>query len=107
MSVTGNNGQLKDSEDLFMEVARALSLETNETKKAALAQEIFGRSGQAMLPMLRDGEEGLLALMEEAKRLGLIMSKEDAKAAADLKDAWTRLWSAAKMGVARSRPRPY
>ena len=39
--------------------------------------------------------------MEEAKRLGLVMSTEDATAAAALTDAWTRLTSSLKMAVVR------
>ena len=60
---------------------------------------IFGRAGTSLLPMLRDGADGLVAVMEEAKRLGLVMSTEDATAAAALTDAWTRLKSSLKMAV--------
>jgi len=80
-----------------MEAAAALSRVESETEKAALATVIFGRAGTQLLPMLSDGKEGVLALMEEAKRLGLVMSEEDAKAAAALTDAWTRLASSLKM----------
>jgi TP901 family phage tail tape measure protein len=49
--------------------------------------------------MLRDGADGLVAVMEEAQRLGLVMSSEDATAAAALTDAWTRLKSSLKTAV--------
>lgn len=99
VQVRGADGQLKGTEQLFMEVAAALSQVENETKRAALAQELFGRSGTALLPMLKGGKAGLLGVMEEAKKLGLVMSTEDATAAAELTDAWTRLTSGAKMAV--------
>ena len=101
ISVVGADGQLKSTEDLFMESATALSRLTNNTQKAALATVIFGRAGTQLLPMLKDGADGMVAVMEEAKRLGLVMSTQDATSAAELTDAWTRLTSVLKMAVFR------
>ena len=97
VNVRGANGQLKGTEQLYMESVAALSRMSNETQKAALASTIFGRSGTAMLPMLKDGTAGMAAMMQEAQRLGLVMSGEDAQAAATLTDCWTRLVSTLKM----------
>ena len=99
ISVTDSSGKLKSTEQLFMESAAALAKVDNNTKKAALSTMIFGRAGTQLLPMLKDGADGLAAVMEEAKRLGLVMSTEDATAAAELTDAWTRLKSSLKMAV--------
>lgn len=96
VSAQNADGSLKGTEQLFMDTVEALSAVENETKKAALAQQLFGRSGTQLLPMLNSGKEGLKAAMEEAKRLGLVMSEDDAQAAADLTDAWTRLTKVAK-----------
>ena len=101
ISVAGADGKLKSTEELFMESATALSKLENNTQKAALSTIIFGRAGTSLLPMLKDGADGLVAVMEEAKRLGLVMSTEDATAAAVLTDAWTRLTSSLKMAVIR------
>jgi len=101
VTVTDAQGNLKPTEQLFMESATALSQLKNNTQKAALATIIFGRAGTQLLPMLRDGEEGLAAMMEEAKRLGLVMTGADAKAAADLTDQMERLTSVLKMGIVR------
>ena len=101
ISVTDQNGNLKTTEQLFMEAARALSGIENNTKKAALATMIFGRAGTSLLPMLENGEAGLLAVMQQAEDLGLVMSEEDAAAAAALTDAFGNLWSSVKMGVFR------
>ena len=96
VSITGAGGQLKDTEQLFIESATALSKMENGTQKAALATMIFGRAGTQLLPMLQDGKAGLLAMMEEAKRLGLVMTEEDTKAAAVLTDAWYKLFASLK-----------
>jgi len=101
ISVKDSNGELKSTEVLFMEAARALSQIENNTKKAALATMLFGRAGTSLLPMLENGEAGLLAVMQQAEDLGLVMSEEDAAAAAQLTDAFHNLWSSVKMGVFR------
>ncbi|NLG44793.1 MAG: phage tail tape measure protein [Phycisphaerae bacterium] len=96
VDVKDSAGNLKTTENLFMETATALSELENNTQKAALAQVLFGRAGTSLLPMLNDGARGLAAAMEEAKRLGLVMTQEDATAAAALTDAWLRLTSTTK-----------
>jgi len=93
----GADGRLKQTEQLFMESVTALSKMTDHTKKAALAQVIFGRAGTKLLPMLKDGAGGLSAMMEEARKLGLVMSTEDAQKAAVLTDSWTKLKNSLKM----------
>jgi len=95
INVTGAGGQLKTTEQLFMESAAAISRMQNETRKAALATVVFGRAGTSLLPMLLEGKEGLLGMMGEAKDLTL-WSTANAKAAAALTDAWTRLVETAK-----------
>jgi hypothetical protein len=67
VSVKDSNGNLKETEQLFKDTIAALSREENATKKAALAKKLFGRAGTALLPMLRAGEKGFNAAMEEAE----------------------------------------
>jgi len=63
----------------------------DHTTKAALAQELFGRSGTALLPMLADGAAGLEKMRQEARDLGLVFSQEVANKAAQFNDALTTL----------------
>ena len=81
----------------FKLIADRLSQIKNPTTRAAMAMQIFGRSGTAMLPMLDQGAAGIEALQAEARALGLTMSSEDAKAAEDFTDALGRLWKVVKM----------
>lgn len=99
VSVRGADGQLKGTEALFMETVAALSAIENETEKAALATVLFGRSGTSILPMLTAGKEGLVGMMEEAKRLGLVMSTDTAKAAAEFSDRMDEMWAVVKMAT--------
>ena len=71
------------------------------TKKAAIAMTLFGRTGTNLLPMFAMGAAGIEKLQKEARRLGLTMSSEDAKAAEDFTDVLDALWKTVKMGVFR------
>jgi len=85
--------QLKDlaPEDQFMTIASALADIEDPTLKAAVAIDIFGRSGTDMLPMLADGADGLKAMRQEAHDLGIVFDEKTAKAAEAFKDSITRL----------------
>jgi len=86
-------------EKQFKLLAEAISRIEDPTRKAALAQALFGRAGTMLLPMMAKGAAGIEALQKEARRLGLTMSSEDAKAAEDFTDALDALWKVVKMGV--------
>lgn len=77
----------KKSPTQAMEIlADRLSGVDNATERAALAMQVFGRSGTALLPMLNDGADGLQAFWESAEKLGLVIDSETAAAAAKLQD---------------------
>ena len=80
-------------EEQFRIIGDALSKVADESTRTALAQEFFGRSGTALLPMLADGVAGLDAFAREAAELGIIISEQDATAAAELTDAAGDMWT--------------
>ncbi len=94
---------LKDlaPEEQFKLMAEAISRIEDPTRKAALAQALFGRAGTMMLPMMAKGAKGIEQLQKEARRLGLTMSSEDAAAAEEFTDTLDALWKVVKMGVFR------
>jgi hypothetical protein len=65
--------------------------------RAAVAMQIFGKSGTAILPMLEGGAAGMAAFADEAKRLGLVMDSETAAKADALGDAVDSLKASMKM----------
>jgi hypothetical protein len=73
----------------FNLIASKIAAINNPTTKAAMALKVFGRSGTAILPMIAE----MGALTAEAKRLGLVMSKEDAEAGHTLSRALGSLGS--------------
>ena len=78
-------------EDAFFTLVEALGEVENANLQSALAQDIFGRSGTALLPLLEQGAAGFRALRQEAHDLGATFDQETANAAAELVDAMTRL----------------
>jgi predicted DNA-binding ArsR family transcriptional regulator len=59
LTVRTSEGNLKDSEVVLGEIADRFANMPDGATKAALAMEIFGRSGAQMIPMLNEGSEAL------------------------------------------------
>jgi len=94
IEVAGAGGQLRGTEDLLLAVAERFSRIEDGAGKTALAMKIFGRSGAELIPLLNQGRAGFEELRKEAERLGIIISKETARAAEQFNDDLTRLASA-------------
>lgn len=77
----------------LLEQADIFSQLEDGPKKAALAVDRFGRAGMDMIPLLNQGREGIIAMEEEARRLGITISSEAAQSAAKLNDDLTKLRS--------------
>ena len=86
-------------EQQFKLIADRLARIEDPTIKAAAAMELFGRSGTQLLPMLAGGAAGIEQLQEQARKLGLTISTEDAKAAERFSDTLSILWKVLKQGV--------
>lgn len=69
----------------------ALARVTDKTKQAALAEDIFGRAGTRLLPMLEGGAEAFRALLEERNKLGPLLTPEQIASAERFNDAMLKL----------------
>lgn len=76
LSVTNTDGSLKSQEQMFNETIAALQGMKNETERAALATELFGKAGVEMAPLLNSGAESIEQLRQKAHELGMVMSDE-------------------------------
>jgi hypothetical protein len=65
----------------FKLIADRLSKVRNDTLRAALALDVFGKSGTKLLPMIKGGIIGLREYAKEARNLGIVLSNEDIQAA--------------------------
>jgi hypothetical protein len=91
ISVKNADGSLKNNYDLIQEIAEQFQLMEDGAQKAALAQDLFGRSGAKLIPLLNGGAEGLADFREEAERLGLVINKNTGEAAEQFNDNIDRL----------------
>jgi len=76
----------------FLLISDRLSKIEAPGMRAALAMKVFGKSGADLIPLLKDGKDGITALIAEAQSLGVVMSQKDATAAAALDDALRKAW---------------
>ena len=76
---------------LLLESADKFSALTNDTQAAALAQDIFGKAGVDLLPLLKSGRAGIAALTAEAAELGITFTQVAADDSAAFEDATNRL----------------
>lgn len=90
ISVTDSNGNLRDANDVLLDVADRFSQMTNETERSAVAQKIFGRSGADLVPVLALGRDGIQKYADEAERLGGVLANDAAKRLGDAEAATKR-----------------
>lgn len=74
-------------EEVFESVISGFQRMEDSTERAALANDLFGRSGQNLTPLFNTSVEETQALAQAAEDLGLIMSDDAVKASADYGDA--------------------
>ena len=78
-------------EDLFNKTIAGLQTMGDTTERAALANDLFGKSGQNLAPLFNLTAEETQNLIDKANDLGMVMSDEGVKASASYKDALTTL----------------
>ena len=83
----------KSREEVFSTVVKSLQNVKDETDKAALANDMFGKSGQNLIPLFNLTEEELEGLMQEAEDYGMVMDDSAVKASAAFKDSLNKMQS--------------
>lgn len=78
-------------EKQFAIIAEAIGGIYDPAQKTALAMKIFGKSGADLIPLLKAGEGGVKSLTEEFDSLGITMSEEAVREAAQLDDQLQKL----------------
>ena len=94
VAIRGPNGEMRSMQDLMPEVVTALRGITNESQRAAITQQLFGRSSAALVANLEGGGEELRALGAEFDALGGGLSGPQALAAEAFTDAMTNMQAA-------------
>ena len=80
----------------FKLIADKLAAIQSPAVRAALAMQIFGRSGTELLPMMSKGAAGIEAMEEEARKLGLTATDTGVAVGVKLEESLTTLWKVLK-----------
>jgi hypothetical protein len=88
-------------EDQFGAIADAMQTVENQTDKVAIAYDVFGGKGVDLINTMKLGSAGLKNVADEAKALGIAMTRVDAKKIEDANDAMHNAGQAVK-GVANT-----
>lgn len=91
LGLTANQLIARSPAQAIYTIADRMNQLSSAADKAAVANYLFGRSGQQLLNMLAEGSVGLEAMNEEAEKLGLTFSKFDAAQIEAANDALLRM----------------
>ena len=84
-------GRLRNTYDVFLDFADAFKRNQGSPETMAAGLVIFGRSFQNLVPMIKDGAQGLRDAGEEAEKLGHVLSAEAGRQAEEFNDNITRV----------------
>lgn len=96
ISVSDSNGHLKDSGVLLEEVAARFAGMQDGPGKTALAMQLFGKAGAALIPMLDKLGAEQNRINEDAHAFGLVLSTSTVQVANEAKENMERLGAALK-----------
>ena len=78
-------------DEALLTFTRSLAGVKDESEKVRIAMRLFGDAGVPLLTLLNEGEGAIKGYMEEAKKLGLTYSKEEADKVVAFNDAFEKL----------------
>lgn len=78
-------------EELFEKAIYGFQSMEESTERAALANQLFGKSGQELTPLFNQTTEATKAAIEEAHKYGMVMSEDAVAASAGFQDSLTKL----------------
>lgn len=91
LSATDAAGKMKSQEQIFNETVTALQQVENDTERAALANDLLGRSGQELAPLLNAGAGSIEDMKNKARDLGLVINDESIDAGVKFTDTVDQL----------------
>lgn len=95
INLVDSSGRIRDSSDVFIELAEKISRIQNPADRAAKAVAIFGRrAGPQLVQLLSEGRSGLQGLTKDAEKLGVVFTDAQAAVGDKFNDAVDRLGAA-------------
>lgn len=87
ISITNQDGTMRDATDVWYEAIAALGNVQNETERDQLAMELFGKSAMEMAGIVDDGGASLKALGDDLESTGTILSQDAVEDTVKFNDA--------------------
>lgn len=91
VSVRGQDGTLRATDQVLLDLADRFKAMPDGAQKSALAVELFGKSGAELIPFLNQGRDGVEALTAELKALGVEIGGDTAAQAEVFNDALAKV----------------
>ena len=91
LGISMNDLNKMSREEAFGAVIKGFQGMADSTERAALANKMFGRSGQELTPLFNQSAKSTDELLKKAEDYGMIMSDKAVKASATFKDSLTTL----------------
>lgn len=88
VSVTNEDGSLRDNWETFKDVIDALGGVENATERDALANDLFGKSYSELKPLIDAGTDSLQELMDTAEESGYVLDESQVKKLGEVDDAY-------------------
>jgi phage-related protein len=83
--------QGKSNEEIFEMTVSGLQNVTDETERAALANDLFGRSGSEMAPLLNQSADSVANLKQQAHDMGMVLGNDAVDGAVKMQDTMNTL----------------
>jgi hypothetical protein len=91
IAVKDAEGNLRSSSDVLGDFAEKFQQLGGSPEAIAAGFQIFGKSFQELIPLLKDGREGIEGAADELERFGGVISTDAGKAAEEFNDNLSRL----------------
>ena len=75
------NGNVRQTEDIMVDIMGALGGVENRMERAAIANQLLGRSWEQLAPVIGLGVDGIKNARDEAHELGLVLDRDALEAA--------------------------
>jgi hypothetical protein len=90
ISLTGLDGKLKQSKNLYFEVAHAVGKVGDANKQLHLSRKLFGQSNTELVKILSEGNEAYAKRREEVLKLSAVIDRKGLKSSRELTKSWRR-----------------
>lgn len=91
INLKDQDGNLRSTDQLLLELSARFEKMPDGAEKTALAMQLFGKSGADLIPLLNTGKDGIAAMQEEARKLGLELDDNTVANSVRFNDAMTKL----------------